>query len=119
MVAIIILSAIAYTAYDHSISEKDKLSIPSMYVRAQLLEKIPHENGLIETPVDIYTRITEIDRTEEDAWHNKGRILNHLEMCSESVIHYRQYVREFPDSQRAMDGHEIAKECDGDVVENE
>ncbi len=80
-----------------------------MYLRA-----VDHENAeniRYDKALDVYSKIIQIDRTEETAWHEKGRILNHLERCSESFDHYKEYVQVFPDSERAHEGFEIAKGC--------
>ena len=111
LILLIAISFTVYVVYDNSLSEKGKLNIPSMYVRAHVFEEREYLHNVSERPLDIYTRIMEIDPTDELAWHEKGRLLNKSEMCMESVLHYRQYVKEFPHSIRADEGYEIAKEC--------
>jgi len=110
LIVIISVGIVASVAYAHDREELRKLSIPEMYLRA-----VDHENAeniRYAEALDIYSKIIEIDRTEEQAWHEKGRILNHLSYCSESFDHYREYVQVFPNSERANEGYEIAKECD-------
>ena len=83
-----------------------------MYFRASDLENGQYPR--YDKALDIYTKIIEMDKKEDTAWHEKGRILNHLERCSESLLHYVDYLKVFPDSERAVQGYEIAKNC-GDV----
>ncbi len=110
--AIVVIGlASAFAWYDSYETHVDKMSISSMYSRTHAFENNGPPRGGTETPLSIYTRIIEIDRTEEPAWHEKGRLLNKSEMCAESALHYRQYIKEFPNSIRADEGYEIAKKC--------
>ncbi len=81
-----------------------------MYFRADNFEN--REMIQYDRALDIYSQIISLDKTEEQAWHKQGRILNHLERCSESFEHYIQYVKQFPDSSRASEGYEISRGCD-------
>ena len=109
LIAIISIGILAPVAYSYNIDEIKKLSIPEMYLRAA-----DFENGgyaQYDKALEIYTQIIEIDKTEEIAWHVKGRILNHLKQCYESSSHYREYIKQFPNSERVNEGYEIAKNC--------
>jgi len=110
LIVIISIGIIAPVAHSYDREELRKLSIPEMYLRAVDYENA--ENILYDKALEIYSKIIQIDRTEENAWHEKGRILNHLEQCSEVFHHYVEYVKVFPDSERASEGFEIAKNCD-------
>jgi len=111
LIAIIIVSVLAITAYYYDQEQIRKLSIPEMYFRANDLESGQYPR--YDKVLDIYTKIIEIDRIQENAWHEKGRLLNHLERCSESLLHYMEYLKVFPDSERANEGYGIAKNCGG------
>ena len=106
LIAIVSIGILVPVAYSYNMDEIKKLSIPEMYSRAA-----DFENGQYDKSLDIYSQIISIDRTEEQAWHEKGRILNHLERCPESFEHYVEYVSQFSDSERANEGYEIAKNC--------
>ena len=108
---LVTISAASYASYENFVEEKIRFSIPSMYARADLLESHGNKYDQNITPLEIYSRIIEIDVSQEDAWHEKGRLLNHHEMCDESVTHWKQYVGEFPDSYRAVEGYDIAMKC--------
>ncbi len=109
LIVIVSVFLVASIAYAHDREELRKLSIPEMYLRAVDYENL--ENIQYDKALDVYSKIIQIDKTEEIAWHEKGRILNHLKQCSESFSHYREYVKVFPDSERAHEGFEIAKNC--------
>ncbi|NND86590.1 MAG: hypothetical protein HKM23_04580 [Nitrosopumilus sp.] len=86
--------------------EKDP-EIVEMYSKAEVMI----ENGSFIEAIDIYSQIITAYPSEETAWHEKGKILNRLKMCSESLGHYAEYVELFPDSTRGMEGYGIAKKC--------
>ena len=113
LIAIISVSILAITGYYYDQEQIKKISIPEMYFRADDLESGQYPR--YDKALDIYTKIIEIDRTEENAWHEKGRLLNHLERCSESLLHYVEYIKVFPNSNRANEGYGIAKECNQKV----
>ena len=109
LIVIVSVGILVPVAYSYDQDELRKLSIPEMYLRAadvEIAENIQYDKAL-----DIYSQIIQIDKTEETAWHEKGRILNHLERCSVSFEHYTEYVQVFPNSERAHEGFEIAKGC--------
>jgi hypothetical protein len=58
-----------------------------------------------------YSEIILDSPSEEIAWHQKGKILNRLNMCGESLFHYEEYLDRFPQSLRGLEGYEIAKNC--------
>ena len=58
-----------------------------------------------------YSEIILDSPSEEIAWHQKGKILNRLNMCNESLFHYEEYLDRFPQSLRGLEGYEIAKNC--------
>jgi len=95
------------TGYYNDPEEVKKLSIPEMYFGASDLENGQYPR--YDKALDIYTKIIEMDRKEENAWNEKGRILNHLERCSESLLHYMEYLKVFPDSERVNEGYAISK----------
>lgn len=109
LIVIVSVFLVASVAYAHDREELRKLSIPEMYLRAGDFENGEYVH--YDKALKIYSQIIQIDKTEEIAWHENGRILNHLKQCSESFSHYREYLKAFPDSERANEGYEIAKLC--------
>ena len=69
------------------------------------------QNGNLNDALQIYTEIIEVNPTEEYGWHQKGKILNRLQLCDESMSHYSDYLVTFPQSIRGLEGYEIAKKC--------
>jgi len=69
-------------------------------------------NGDLMKAADYYSHIIEIAPNEEKAWHEKGKILNRLQICEKAVSHYEKYVMNFPKSSRAQEGYNIAKNCE-------
>ncbi len=110
LIVIVSVFLVASVAYAHDREELRKLSIPEMYLRAGDFENGEYVH--YDKALKIYSQIIQIDKTEEIAWHEKGRILNHLNYCSEAFHHYVEYVKQFSDSSRASEGFEIAKICD-------
>jgi len=109
LIVIISVGILVTVAHSSDREELRKLSIPEMYLRAGDFENGEYVH--YDKALDVYSKIIQIDKTEEIAWHEKGRILNHLEQCSESFDHYKEYLKVFPNSERANEGYEIAKLC--------
>ena len=70
-------------------------------------------DGMLGKALAVYSDIIRNDETgaEENAWHEKGKILNRLGYCNDAVNHYIIYADRFPNSQRAVEGYELAKQC--------
>ncbi len=68
------------------------------------------QDGNLHGALQIYTEILEDDPSEY-LWHQKGKILNRLQLCNESMSHYSDYLDRFPNSIRGLEGFEIAKKC--------
>ncbi len=70
-------------------------------------------NGELSKALVTYTKIIDKDDSgsEENAWHEKGKILVRLGYCNEAMNHYSNYVYKFTDSARADNGFQQAKQC--------
>lgn len=67
--------------------------------------------GEMDRALATYSKIISRDSSEEKAWHEKGKLLIRIGYCNEAMNHYYNYVDGFPDSQRANEGYELAKQC--------
>ena len=68
-------------------------------------------NGNLELAIDAYTQAIAEQPENENAWHQKGKLLNRLGQCEDAVLHYERYAERYPYSLRMAEGLEIAKNC--------
>ena len=69
------------------------------------------ENGDLELAIDAYTEAITGQPQNENAWHQKGKLLNRLGQCDDAVLHYERYAERYPYSERMIEGLEIARNC--------
>ncbi len=69
------------------------------------------QNGDLYAALDVYTQIIGDEPLDEYSWHQKGKLLNRLQLCDDAVVYYSEYLDKFPHSVRGAEGHQIALNC--------
>ena len=69
------------------------------------------ENGNFGLAIDAYTDAISEQPNNENAWHQKGKLLNRLGQCSDALLHYERYADKYPNSERMSEGFAIAQSC--------
>lgn len=111
---ILIAITFAVSLLQFNIETEEEQKIPMFVDSDPYATATIHVNdGMLGKALAIYSDIIRNDETgaEENAWHEKGKILNRLGYCNDAINHYVIYTDRFPDSQRAVEGYELAKQC--------
>ena len=111
---ILIAITFAVSLLQFNIETEEEQKIPMFVDSDPYATATIHVNdGMLGMALAAYSDIIRNDETgaEENAWHEKGKILNRLGYCNDAVNHYVIYADRFPDSQRAVEGYELAKQC--------
>ncbi len=69
------------------------------------------QNGDLYAALDAFTHMINEDPTDEYSWHQKGKLLNRLQLCDDAQFHYSEYLDHFPNSLRGQEGFQIALNC--------
>ncbi len=85
--------------------------LPTAFLHPMDIAETHVQNGKLDEAIVAFTQAIKIDPQIEEAWHEKGKLLNRLGYCNDAQVHYESYVERYPDSTRAQEGQQIANNC--------